>query len=280
MSVLTVAVKRLFPDFESRLRIRRMMNLPLDLYDRVRKKHDPLLPPRGLWFVGGRKGYATTNEQYLGYFAGAGLSPRDAVLDIGCGVGVMASRLARFLTTGSYEGFDIVKAGTDWASSHITRNHPNFRFTHADIHNRHYNPRGKISSETYDFPYPDASFDFAFAKSVFTHMTEASVQRYLQETARVLKMRSTAVVTAFLINDESAPLISAGKSSLPLLPDGNHWVLDRDFPETAIGLTEFDFLNWCRDAGFRITRIDYGSWCGRSAYFSYQDLIVIHRSGR
>jgi SAM-dependent methyltransferase len=278
MSILTVAAKRLFPDFESRLRIRRIINSPLDVIDRLTGRRDPLVPPRGLWFVGGRKGYATTNEQYLAFFTAAGLRPEHAVLDIGCGIGIMAARLARFLTSGRYEGFDIVKVGTDWASAHIGAKHPNFRFQHADVYNRHYNPNSQIKGETYSFPYSNSQFDFAFAKSVFTHMTPQSVQRYLQETARVVKSGGTAVVTAFLINPESTGLIQAGKSTLAMSPAEQFWVLDPKFPETAIGLPEEDFVEWCKAAGFQVKQIAYGSWCGRIRYLSYQDIIVLSRT--
>lgn len=275
MSIITIAAKRIFPDFESRLRVRRLINMPLDAYDRLTGRRDRLLPPRGLWFVGERKGYKITNEQHLCYFTGAGLRPEHAVLDIGCGIGVMAARLACFLTTGSYDGFDIVKVGTDWATTHITRRHPNFHFQHADVYNCHYNRDGKITGEAFTFPYPDRRFDFAFAKSVFTHMLAGGVQHYLRETARVLKPSGTAVMTAFLINRESASLIEGGKSSLPLADAGQHWVLDPNFPETTIGLREPDILEWCKQARFEVSRVDYGSWCGRSAYVSYQDLITL-----
>jgi len=277
MSILTVAAKRLFPDFESRLRIRRIINSPLDVIDRLTGRRDPLVPPRGLWFVGGRKGYATTNEQYLAFFTAAGLRPEHAVLDIGCGIGIMAARLARFLTTGRYEGFDIVKVGTDWATAHISAKYPDFHFTHADVYNRHYNPHSQIKGETYSFPYSNSRFDFAFAKSVFTHMTPQSVQQYLRETARVVKSGGTAVVTAFLINPESTGLIQAGKSSLAMSPAGHFWVLDPKFPETATGLPEEDFVQWCKAAGFQVKQITYGSWCGRTRYLSYQDIIALSR---
>jgi SAM-dependent methyltransferase len=277
MSLLTLAAKRIFPDFDSRLRIRRIINSPLDVIDRLTGRRDPLVPPRGLWFVGGRKNYETTNEQYLAFFNAAGLRPEHAVLDIGCGIGVMAARLARFLTTGRYEGFDIVKMGTDWAAAHFGDKYPNFHFTHADVYNRHYNPKAEVSGETFSFPYQSSQFDFAFAKSVFTHMTPPAVQQYLRETARVVKAGGTTVITAFLINRESTELIAAGKSSLALSPAGQHWVLDPKFPETAVGLQEADFVKWCKAAGFQVKQIAYGSWCGRTRYLSYQDIISLSR---
>jgi ubiquinone/menaquinone biosynthesis C-methylase UbiE len=275
MRVLTVAAKRLFPDFQSRLRVRRIINSPLDIIDTLTGRRDSLAPPRGLWFVGGRKKYETTNEQYLAFFSASGLRPECSVLDIGCGIGVMAVRLTRFLTTGRYEGFDVVKVGTDWATAHIGARFPNFRFTHADMYNHHYNPQSSIPSETYSFQYPDDQFDFAFAKSVFTHMTPPGVKQYLHEAARVIKRGGTAIVSAFMINQESAALIKAGKSSLALSPMDQYWTVDTEFPETAIGLPETDFIEWCRSAGFQVKQIAYGSWCGRTQYLSYQDIIAL-----
>jgi hypothetical protein len=92
-----------------------------------------------------------------------------------------------------------------------------------------------------------------------------------------MKPGGIAVVSAFLINTESMELIRAKKSSLALSLDGELWVLDPKFPETAIGLPEPDFMDWCKAAGFRAKNVAYGSWCGRSRYLSYQDLIVLTR---
>jgi SAM-dependent methyltransferase len=190
----------------------------------------------------------------------------------------MAARLTRFLTTGQYEGFDIVKVGTDWAAAHISSKYPNFRFTHADVYNRHYNPKAQANGEAFSFPYGNGRFDFAFAKSVFTHLMPLTVQQYLRETARVVKSGGTVVFTTFFINQESTDLIQAGKSSLALSSTGKHWVLDPAFPETAIGLPEADFIEWSQAAGFQVKQIAYGSWCGRAQYLSYQDIITLKRN--
>lgn len=275
----SVFAKRLLPGFQSRLLVRRIINLPRDTYERVTQKRDPLIPPRGLWFVGGEEDYQAVNEEFLRYFVELGkLQPDHSVLDVGCGIGVMASRLTKFLSTkGAYFGFDIVSVGINWAREHISCQFPNFSFTHVDLFNKHYNPKGKLSANSFRFPYPDKTFDFVFLKSVFTHLLPASIDHYLQETSRVLKPSGRCLATIFLLNDESIGLIQQARSSIALTHglDGCQ-VLDPQFPETAIGIPENDFMRACDRQGLRsIPPNHYGSWCGRESYMSYQDIVVL-----
>jgi SAM-dependent methyltransferase len=280
---LGIALKRLLPDFESRLLLRRAINLPRDTFELLARRRDPLIPPRGLWFVGGENDYMAINEEFLGYFVNLGkLQPNHRVLDVGCGIGVVASRLTKFLTAqGSYEGFDIVRVGIDWASKNITKLYPNFHFTHTDVFNKHYNPKGTLHPESFPFPYQSCSFDFVFLKSVFTHMRPESVQHYLREVMRVLKPDGYCLITVFLLNEESNDLIQSRQSSLPIsYKCGEYSVVDPEFPETTIGFPECSFLQWVQEAGLRFeppTR--YGSWCGRRQEFlSYQDICILRRA--
>ncbi len=249
----------------------------MDVLDTILGRRDPLIPPRGYWFIGGGKRFREIDEETFGYLRTAGLAPQHHVLDMGCGVGFMGIRLTRFLTSGSYDGFDVVRPLVEWASAHITKLHPNFRFQHADVYSRHYNPHGRFKPEEFPFPYESGSLDFAFGLSLLTHLVPRSAEHYLQETARVLKSRGTAWVSAFLINEESAALVKAGKSVYALSPSGNCWVLDPAFPETAVGLPETDFRKWCEAAGFEIRRIDRGSWCGRSQYVGGHDHAILEK---
>lgn len=271
--------KRLLPGFGSRLLVRRIVNLPRDVFESVTRRRDPLIPPHGLWFVGGEDNYEAVNEEYLRYFIDfGGLQSSHRVLDVGCGIGVMAGRLTKFLgSDGTYSGFDIVRVGIDWAQKHIGSRFPNFSFVHADIHNKHYNPKGKLSPHSFRFPYEDASFDFVFLKSVFTHLLSGSVRHYLQEVRRVLKPAGRCLATAFLLNSESTELIRDGRSSLLLLHDLDGCrVADPMFPETAVGIPELHFRKWCEEASLELEpRIHYGSWCGREAYVSYQDILIL-----
>jgi SAM-dependent methyltransferase len=271
--------KRLLPGFNTRLALRRAINLPRDTFDSLTGRREPLIPPHGLWFVGGESDYKQVNREYLGYFVTlGGLQPHHRVLDVGCGIGVMASSLTGFLSPqGSYAGFDIVRVGVNWAQKNIASRFPNFTFAHSDIFNKHYNPRGKLSSSSFRFPYEDASFDFVFLKSVFTHLLPDSIQNYLREIRRVIKPSCTCLATLFLMNAEPTELIRAGKSSLNLAPysDGCY-VADSKFPETAVGITESSFLQWCGNAGLVPQMpIRYGSWCGRQNHMSYQDIVLL-----
>jgi hypothetical protein len=59
-----VAAKRLMPGFESRLLLRRIVNFPRDAFETISGRRDPLIPPHGLWFVGGEQNYAAVNEEF------------------------------------------------------------------------------------------------------------------------------------------------------------------------------------------------------------------------
>src|SRR3974390_1686156 len=139
---LSVLAKRLLPEFESRLFLRRAVYYPVDAVESLLHIRDPLIPPRGLWFVGGEKGFRATNEEFLHYFTEfCELQPNHKILDVGCGIGVMASRMTSYLVPeGAYSGFDIVRAGIDWCQKNISSRFSNFSFVHADIFSKHYNP--------------------------------------------------------------------------------------------------------------------------------------------
>lgn len=239
------------------------------------------LPPEELIFVGDGDFVAIGNE-FLRYFIDpGGLQPFHRVLDVGCGIGRMAIPLTRYLDTrGSYEGFDIVPAGIDWCRTHLTPRFPAFRFQHADIRNSSYNPEGRHRSEDYRFPYPDASFDFAFLTSVFTHMLPEAVEHYLDELARVLKAGGRCLMTCFLWNPESAALTLTGRSALPLHSRrGVYHLADPKQPENAVGFNEDYFIEQIVRRGFRVEQpIHYGSWCGRTRFLSGQDMVVATRT--
>lgn len=160
--------------------------------------------PRSKIFIGGGDFKQTGNDFRKLFIELGGLKPTHRVLDIRCGIGLMASPLTTYLKNGgTYQEFDIVKDGIDWCQANITSRFPNFRFQVADIHNDHYNPSGRYPAIEYKFPFPNNEFDFSFLTSVFTHMPTAEVEQYVHEIGRVLKPGGKCLSTFFLINEES-----------------------------------------------------------------------------
>ena len=219
--------------------------------------------------------------EYLNYFLEfCELRPAAQVLDVGCGVGRMAYALAHHLTPpGRYEGFDVVAQCIDLAQRRFGEL-PHFRFQRVDVVNRHYNPGGAQSAESFAFPYPDASFDLVFLASVFTHMRPSDVRHYLGEIRRVLRPGGHCLATAFLIDGEARRGLAGGRAPLPLRhPLEDFFVVDPARPEAAIGYPEEVFLDWVRARGFTVEALLRGCWSGRAGFTSYQDGLVLRSPG-
>ena len=99
---------------------------------------------------------------------GVELDSMEAVLDFGCGCGRVLRHWAGRPGPDFY-GVDISRAAVRWCSRHL----PFVQATRID----HEPP----------LPYPDAKFEFVYALSVFTHLTEDGGRRWLAELVRVLK---------------------------------------------------------------------------------------------
>jgi ubiquinone/menaquinone biosynthesis C-methylase UbiE len=270
-------LKRAIPPGTKSL-LRRFVYLPKDVLDSVTGKRDMYTPPKGIMFIGTADFKAAGNE-FLTYFKElAGLQPNHSVLDVGCGLGRMAVPLIGYLNDeGAFEGFDIVPEGIRWATNTITKRHPNFRFRVADLYNKYYNAKGKQRSSEYVFPYADASFDLVFLGSVFTHMLPKDMEHFLDEIVRVLKPGGRALITYFLLNDESRKQIQLGKSTqdfkIPL--DDFSLTVNKTRPEAAIAYTEERIRALYKERMLNIEEpIRYGKWCGRDQFLSYQDIVL------
>jgi SAM-dependent methyltransferase len=240
---------------------------------------DPLVPPDALLMDGSRdsQDYVAVGDDFLTHFVQiGGLQPTDRVLEIGAGTGRMARPLTRYLTDGEYCGIEIVASAANWAKREISARHPNFNFIHADVHNLAYNPAGLVRPAEYRFPFPDATFDFAIAASVFTHMYPADIEHYLHELARVLRPGGRCLATFFLLNRESHASMAAGRSLHRFShPGDGYYALDPVNPEVGIALEETDVRRMYRAARFDLIEpIFPGGWTGRSEFRTYQDIVV------
>ena len=99
----------------------------------------------------------------------------------------MARPLTQYLDGGTYDGLDISQPAIEWCRKVYARRYPHFRFHFADIQNSYFNRDGKHAPVQYRFPFPDATFDFVFLTSVFTHMLRPAVENYVTEITRVMK---------------------------------------------------------------------------------------------
>ncbi len=129
-----------------------------------------------------------------------GITRTSSVLEIGCGFGRIAFPLRYVLSAqGAYDGFEICRYKVDFLEN-FHKAHPNFKFTWADVSNKHYNSAGQVEPEQYCFPYADNSFDIIFAASVFTHLLPEASAHYFAEAARVLKPGGKCVFSFFLLD--------------------------------------------------------------------------------
>ncbi len=275
-------IKRFIP--RPRLLLRKIYFFPVDTLDYALGRRDELTPPRSLMIIGGDRSqevFHQIGQTFFRFFVDlCGLRPRERVLEVGSGVGRMAVPLTRYLEeTGSYEGFDVIPDGIKWCQKHISSRFPNFHFSWANVFNGVYNPGGKHKASEYRFPYGDESFDFVFLTSVFTHLLPDDMQNYLSEISRVLKRTGRCLITFFLLNKESLKLVQDGRSSLAFTFEFEGYrTINRKQPEAAVGHEESCVLGLLERSGLNIRApVHYGSWCGRSQFLDYQDIIIASR---
>lgn len=259
--------------------MRRVLRSPyligLDGLDLVLGRRKELVPPRYLNYAG-FGGFTEAGQEFLKYFKDlCGLQPDHRVLDIGCGIGRMAVPLTSYLTTGSYEGLDIVPSGIRWCQQNITRKFPRFRFQVTNVYNKQYNPSGKCQPADYQLPFADQEFDLVFLSSVFTHMLPADLEHYIAEISRVLRPGGRCLFTFFLLDEEARRGLTSGTSALKFdyaLP--GCWTTDPVTPETAVAYDEGNIAPLLKRYSLSLDGIHPGAWSGRSAYLSYQDIVV------
>ena len=249
----------------------------------------PMVPPLWMMFDGPRnlEVFKENGEEFLKIYRDVGcLRPNDRMLDVGFGIGRKTIPLTRYLDERSvYEGLEITKAGVEWCSQHITPLRPNFRFQQIDVYNKMYNKEGRYRASEYRFPFPDDSFDFVMLGSVFTHMLPEDVPNYLSEIHRVMAPGSRCMISYFLLNEETQRLKAEGaknvsdpaRNIIPLdfqFGDGVYRVTDQQVPELAVAYDEEWVRKLYADLALAIERVEYGLWCGRPHYLSYQDLVL------
>lgn len=258
----------------------------LDALDRLRGRHDPLIPPRRLLYDGPRdpQVFRENGREFLTHYCElCRLVPDESVLDVGSGMGRKTVPLTGYLSPrGRYDGLDVNRRGVSWCRKRISRRFANFQFHHIDVFNSRYNPRGVSRDSDYELPFPADSFDFVVIASVFTHMLPAGVKQYLRQTARVLRPENgRCLISFFLLNSDSMAGITSSRSAFNF-PHRfeSHAIEDAHQPEAAVAYDESFVLQLYAEAGLEVTAVYPGSWSGREDHLSFQDLLVAKPAGR
>ena len=260
--------------------VRRIYYLPIDIFERVTGKRDAITPPRGKIFIGSGD-FLMQGERLLDILTQhGGLMPSHRVLDVGSGIGRVAIPLTKYLDAkGSYEGFDIVKAGVEWCQRRITPLHPNFQFRHIPLKNDLYNLSTTDEARNFAFPYGDGEFDLVFLFSVFTHMLPEDVDNYLNQIERVLKKGGTCLATFFIHNEESQGLMACNKGLQFNHDRGHYLLLDPRVKEANVAFKEPYLLQLFEKNQLAVERIHYGFWPGRdkNSCIDFQDTVVLKK---
>ena len=198
------------------------------------------------------------------------------------GIGRMAVPLTQYLSTGTYDGMDVVADGINWCSQNVTPAYPAFRFHHMDVANDLYNPQGRIDPNAVTLPFADKGFDFVLLTSVLTHLQGAETLAYAWEISRLLRPGGRCFLSLFLMNDTALEGLRSGDNRLTFNPDevGPTWLANPEVPSAAVAHDEEALLDMFAGVGLKPAKpVVYGTWCGRPNAVSYQDLLVLEKVG-
>jgi len=209
------------------------------------------------------------------------IQPTDSLLEIGCGIGRDAIPLTKYITSGTYDGIDIIGRSIEWCQGNIESKFSNFKFHHFDVKDKLHNQNGKYRLEEYKIPCKDASIDKIFLWSVFTHMFAGDIYFYLKEFKRVLKPNGKILITCFIVDDN----ILKEARKVDLTPWGLRFdysyeegcfINNLEYPTGAVAFTEKKLVDLILMSGLKTDfPILTGQWYGKLDGLGFgQDVII------
>jgi len=148
-----------------------------------------------------------------------GYTNSSRVVDIGSGLGRLATGLLAEFGEVQYLGIDANEPFVRWCKENIEKQHPSFRFMHLDMANALYNPDGSFDGSQLRLPLEDNSADIVFLWGLYTNMKPDDVEAYNREIGRILRPQGRCFLTAFAEDD--APDVTINPANyVPYACDG------------------------------------------------------------
>lgn len=214
----------------------------------------------------------------------------NAILDVGCGTGLLGIASEPFLgEKGRYVGIDVTKKDIDFCQNHYPQ--PTFEFIHFNVNNPAYTPLRE--SRRLKWNLEDGSFDLVTALSVWTHLGEEDALFYMTEVNRVLKPHGKAIITFFLLDElyqRSLDIRSNEKGRYHMTSQAL-WIFDQPaygsdawfcpkwtkVPENAIGVTSAGLNRLISRTELKILAHYQGNWKEVPGMF-FQDVLVFQKT--
>ena len=239
------------------------------------------IPPKELRFMGESDEVFIQHADYLSDCVMRCYGPDrhpGSILDIGCGYGRLAYGLRRSNFEGEYRGFDILGRHISWLNENFNsgQEQKRYQFLHADIYNQRYNPDGK-SLDDLDLPYTIASFDCLASLSVFTHMYEEEVVKYIRYLKQFIKNGGSWVATFFALPYEFSLENQPVDAVYPLVQQvsENAFIHSAKEPLLVIAFKEQFLVNLFAREQLEVVDQRKGRWFSKDNSLELQDWFVL-----
>ena len=146
---------------------------PSDVYEALYEAHTQLYPDDE---VVGAGGFDLIGRKELALAQLAGLKPTGTLVDLGCGVGRMASHAVPYLSAGRYIGIDVAPSMLRRAEARIE---PLTAESSCEV--------SWVKQVGTVFELPDQSVDVFCAYSVFTHIEHEDTYNFLKDARRAVR---------------------------------------------------------------------------------------------
>ena len=155
---------------------------------------------------------------------------------------------------------------------------PAFRFTHANVFNKMYNPGCDRYARRVPPPVRGRDLHPGAAEVGLHPHAPVGHAALPEEFGRVIQLGGRAVITYFLLNDESRALVAKDRDDVKMKVDWDGDPLCRvanlEVPSTPRRTTR-PVSAPTRRRRVHGREITFGNWCGRPARLGLQDVMIV-----